>query len=152
VIALRPFEPTDDAALISWLRSAAELTLFTGPKLTWPLTSEQLDGIRATPEFAAFTAIVDDEVIGHIELISTGDDSARIGRVLLDPAQRGRGLGEALVRAAIAEASARGIRSLSLFVYPDNTPAVRLYEKLGFTSHGESELLPGSTLMELSLG
>ncbi len=151
MISLRRFEPDDDAALISWVRSPEELVLFTGPVLTWPLTTDQLDGLRANPLFTAFTAIEAGEVVGHIELISTGPDSARMGRVLVDPAQRGRGLGEQLVRAFIAEAAARGIRTLGLFVFPDNIPAVRLYEKLGFEHRGPSDLLPGSDVMELAL-
>ena len=151
MISLRSFEPADDAALISWLRSPEELVLFTGPVLSWPLTADQLDALRANPKFTAFTATDADEVVGHIELISTGPDSARMGRVLVDPAKRGLGLGEQLVRALIAEAAARGIRTLGLFVFPDNTPAVRLYEKLGFENCGASDLLAGSEVMELAL-
>lgn len=150
-VTLRPFAPADDAALISWLRTPEELTLFTGPRLTWPLTTDQLDELRATAEFVPFTAVADDgSVVGHIELVLTGADSARMARVLVDPAQRGRGLGEKLVRAVIAEAQERGIRSLTLFVFPDNTPAVTLYEKLGFEHRGASDQLNGAVLMELA--
>lgn len=152
MITLRAFAPADDAALISWLRTPDELTLFTGPRLTWPLTTEQLDELRATPEFSPFTAVDEDGTpVGHIELVSTGPTSARVARVLVDPAQRGRGLGEQLTRAIIAEAAERGIRSLALFVFPDNTPAITLYEKLGFEHRGPSDQLSGALLMELLL-
>lgn len=150
MLTLRPFQPEDDAALISWLRTPEELVLFTGPVLSWPLDSAQLDGLRANPQFSPFTAVDDTGTpVGHVELVSTGDDSARIGRVLVDPARQGQGLGELVVRAAIAEAWDRGIRSLALFVFPENTRAVRLYEKLGFVHRGPSEQLSGSLLMEL---
>lgn len=152
MIALRAFAEHDDAALISWLRTPEELALFTGPRLTWPLTTDQLDELRATPEFSAFTAV--DEhgtAVGHIELVSTGTDSARVARVLVDPAQRGRGLGRQLMRGIIAIASRRGIRSLALFVIEGNAPAITLYENLGFEHRGPSEQLSGALLMQLEL-
>jgi ribosomal protein S18 acetylase RimI-like enzyme len=44
---------------------------------------------------------------------------------------RGRGIGTALVRAAVAEARSRGFPALSLSVEREN-PAARLYEREGF--------------------
>jgi mycothiol synthase len=50
------------------------------------------------------------------------------------PAFRGRGLGEALLRAAFAEFRSRGLATVGLKVDADNpTGAVRLYERLGMT-------------------
>jgi len=45
---------------------------------------------------------------------------------------RGLGLGQGLVRAALAEAAARGARRVHLLVFAAQTPAIGLYEKLGF--------------------
>lgn len=149
MLALRRFEPRDDEALISWLPTPEELYLFTGPRLVWPLDSAQLDGLRADAAFTPFTAELDGAVVGHIELVSTGEGEARVARVLIAPDRQGRGLGEQLVRAALAEARARGIRSLTLFVLPDNARAIALYEKLGFEHRGPSEVLSGALLMEL---
>ena len=48
-------------------------------------------------------------------------------------AYRRKGLGEALMRALLrAVAQERSLREVWLWVRPDNTPARRLYEKLGF--------------------
>ncbi|MGH3014047.1 MAG: GNAT family N-acetyltransferase [Gaiellaceae bacterium] len=49
--------------------------------------------------------------------------------------ERGRGAGTELVRALLAQARAEGFRAISLSVEPDN-PAVRLYERAGFTRIG----------------
>jgi ribosomal protein S18 acetylase RimI-like enzyme len=149
LISLRRFEPRDDASLISWLRTPEELYLFTGPRLRWPLDTTQLDGLRADESFTPFTAELDGAAVGHIELVSTGEGRARVARVLIAPELQGRGLGEQLVRAVLAEARARGIRSLTLFVLPDNARAIALYEKLGFEHRGPSEQLHGALLMEL---
>ena len=54
---------------------------------------------------------------------------------------RGKGVGEALVRASLDEAGRLGFRILQFnAVAVDNTPARRLYEKLGFTPLG---VIPG---------
>jgi mycothiol synthase len=51
-----------------------------------------------------------------------------------DPDRQGSGLGRALVAAGLASLHERGIHTGMLFVDAINEPAVRLYEKLGFTT------------------
>jgi ribosomal protein S18 acetylase RimI-like enzyme len=138
-LRLRPFDPADDGPLISWLRTPEELFLFTGPLLSFPLTTAQLDGLRADPAITQFTALDGESAVGHVELVSTGEGEARIARVLVDPARQGRGLGELLLRAVVAEARGRGIRLLTLRVIPTNTRAMALYKKLGFRFTGEQD-------------
>jgi GNAT superfamily N-acetyltransferase len=48
--------------------------------------------------------------------------------------ERGRGVGAALLAAALAQAALDGHRRVSLSVEPDN-PALRLYERSGFARH-----------------
>jgi ribosomal protein S18 acetylase RimI-like enzyme len=49
---------------------------------------------------------------------------------------RGRGLGERLIRAALAAAAAAGFERVSLSVYGTNTRAAALYRKVGFALEG----------------
>ena len=49
---------------------------------------------------------------------------------------RGRGLGERLIRAALAAAEEAGFERISLSVYARNTRAVALYRKVGFVLEG----------------
>jgi ribosomal protein S18 acetylase RimI-like enzyme len=64
----------------------------------------------------------------------------RIYSVVVDPALRGQGLGERLVRTAERQARADGLAGLSLEVRQDNAAARRLYARLGYT---ELLSLPG---------
>ncbi len=48
------------------------------------------------------------------------------------PAWRGRGLGRAIMLQALRQFYARGYRSVALSVDADNTPAVSLYDSIGF--------------------
>jgi len=63
------------------------------------------------------------------------EDFGKIIMVWVDPAYRGRGIGLRLVRATMAEARAPRYR---LTVVEGNAPAIRTYERLGFTATGFS--------------
>ena len=56
----------------------------------------------------------------------------RLEELVVDEGARGRGVGEALVRAVIAEAWGRGMRELELTSGSHRDAANRLYGRLGF--------------------
>ena len=49
---------------------------------------------------------------------------------------RRRGIGRALLAAAVEWARGAGVRKLELHVFPHNEPAIRLYEGYGFEREG----------------
>lgn len=57
---------------------------------------------------------------------------AWIEDVVVDEAQRGRGIGEALTREALRRAGDAGARTVDLTSRPSRTEANRLYRRLGF--------------------
>ncbi|ANY06403.1 mycothiol synthase [Pseudonocardia sp. HH130630-07] len=68
---------------------------------------------------------------------ATGDEPA-MGEVYVlgvDPAAHGRGLGGMLTAAGLRHLHDRGLDTVLLYVEADNAPAVRVYERLGFTVH-----------------
>jgi ribosomal protein S18 acetylase RimI-like enzyme len=81
-----------------------------------------------------FYARVDNRLVGYGRLDRGYGDASAVGVVALTvlEAYRRKGLGEALMRALLRAASAGKLREVWLSVRPDNTPALRLYEKLGF--------------------
>lgn len=79
------------------------------------------------------TGIVDDG--GQPQLVS----------MWVDPALRGRRLGESLVNAVVQWALDGGFERLSLWVNEDNDSAIRLYQRVGFRSTDRTDVLrPGS--------
>jgi len=61
--------------------------------------------------------------------------------MFVDPAERGRGVGRALVEAVTAWACAREAGCLSLWVGSANNPALALYAACGFRPTGETQPL-----------
>jgi len=52
--------------------------------------------------------------------------------VVVDESARGSGVGEALSRAALAEATRRGTKTVELTSRPSREAANRLYQRIGF--------------------
>ena len=66
----------------------------------------------------------------------------------VEPGDRGRGAGRALLDAAIAWARSRALDRLELWVTRDNGPAVRLYERVGFADTGRRDVLPSNPALQ----
>ena len=88
---------------------------------------------------ASLVARLGGEAIGLANLGLRGVD-AWVGGIGIVPAHRGQGHGEALMRALLDEARARGVRRVWLEVIVENTAAAALYEKLGFLDVRELEV------------
>ncbi len=91
------------------------------------------DGV-ASASLVAVT-VDDDRVIGHVGVDLAPYDVASLGMVV-DQAWRGRGVGGALVQAAIDWSRQRGAHKLTLQVWPHNHGARRLYRRHGFVEEG----------------
>jgi RimJ/RimL family protein N-acetyltransferase len=154
IVGLRPSRPEDDAAQITWVASAEETARFAGPSLTFPITSAQLRAHRDDPAIHALVAFVaPDEItpIGRIDVVDLGDGAGRLSRVLIDPAQRGRGYAGPMISCALTHARAAGLKTLELHVFKDNSPAIRAYERLCFTITGDAPRDARQQTMRLDL-
>lgn len=139
---LRPARPTDGRALA---RLFAEVRAEGRWLITPPGTvSEPTEGfwiaemIRSN-EHLVLLAEADAEVVGNV-LVSTDRNAAtqHIGTLAICVARGWRdvGIGSALVSGAQAWARERGLRKLSLGVFPDNERAIAVYERAGFEREG----------------
>ena len=80
-------------------------------------------------------ALEDDRVIGYVGSQSSIDE-ADIMNVAVHPDFRRQGIAEALINRLVADLKERDIHALLLEVRVSNTPAITLYEKLGFSQVG----------------
>jgi ribosomal protein S18 acetylase RimI-like enzyme len=100
-----------------------------------PPTTHALQEIVSSEASVLFIARVEGKIVGSLTLatfrIPTGL-RAWIEDVVVDGSARGHGVGEALNRAAIEEARARGAVTVDLTSRPSREAANRLYQRLGF--------------------
>jgi RimJ/RimL family protein N-acetyltransferase len=99
-----------------------------------------LKALRRYPNAAVLVAEqADGTIIGRLSLArDTHPASAHVGDIGLMVAKeaRGRGVGRALLDAAVEWARGAAIRKLELHVFPWNEPAIQLYERFGFEREG----------------
>jgi ribosomal protein S18 acetylase RimI-like enzyme len=83
------------------------------------------------PDERRFVAVEDGNVAGTLRLTETTQRTMIYGFVI-EERHRGRRLGTRLLTAVIEQLRGEGMADVGLEVDPENTPAVRLYERFGF--------------------
>ena len=78
--------------------------------------------------------------------ISAVLDEAEVGNIVVAASKRNHGIGKSLLEAAVDELRCSGVKVLYLEVESGNTPAVRLYEKMGFKVYNTRENYYGQGL------
>lgn len=129
-LEIRPAERVDDELVAAFAELIPQLSSSSPPP-----AADHLAAIVASPDAVLYLALVDDVIVGSLTLafyrIPTGL-KAWIEDVVVGESARGHGVGEALNRAAIAEAAHRGAKNVSLTSRDSREAANRLYQRLGF--------------------
>jgi RimJ/RimL family protein N-acetyltransferase len=145
MLALAPFTEEDFDRLIGWMTSLEEYLFWTAYVFPYPLTRETLARhLRESAERGdrlIFKGVLTEsgEAVGHLELgaLDVRNRSLRIGRVLVAPGFRGRGIGEEMMRAALGVAFGQlGMHRVELGVFDVNPRAIACYERVGFRHDG----------------
>ena len=87
------------------------------------------DGATVAAAFALFEL----EDADDVQWRAPQAKAVGLGRFAVHPDYQGRGVGLSAIREARRIARARGAQYLRLFVMPVNRPAIRFYERVGFT-------------------
>jgi len=125
---IREATPADMAAV-----SARFGVLVTRP----PRDEGRRPDAPTSQECTRWVAVVGSGVVGFVELVVRGAGAgpsagAWLHSLTVWTPYRGLGVGETLTREVLARAAACGAPELLIVVSADNTPALRLYDKLGF--------------------
>ena len=137
-VGVRRATPDDVDAIVELYVAVVEEGRWLGGQLPVDRAARRdrfLAEIDASDKNASLVAAVDDEVVGHAGVDLTPYDVAGLG-MMVDARWRGRGVGGALVRAAIDAARQLGAHKLALQVWPHNEVARRLYLRHGFVEEG----------------
>jgi RimJ/RimL family protein N-acetyltransferase len=140
---IRKAEPGDAAALVelgSQVGSEPEGWLITAND--WRSAADErryLRALRRYPHASVMVAEEDGRIVGRLSLARDQHPAsyhvADLG-LMVAASHRRRGIGRALLDAAVEWAQDSGVRKLELHVFPHNEPALRMYEAYGFEREG----------------
>ena len=143
MIRLEPLEKRDYGQIVEWIDSPKLLIQWGGTPFSYPLTKDDLREHYETDDGEAerlgFKAVADDHMVGSLELdrIDREHDSAAISRVFVDPDERDRGVGAAMLREALEFGfEDHSLHRIHLAVFEFNEPAISCYETVGFVREG----------------
>jgi ribosomal protein S18 acetylase RimI-like enzyme len=131
-VLIRAATPADHAVLLDMMEEfnrAEHIEMrreVTAPALTRLLTDDSLGLVLIADDRSAYAVLT-----WGFDLEFGGRD-AFLTEVYVSPSARRTGLGRALMASAITFARSAGAGAITLGVYPENTPAVALYEGTGF--------------------
>ncbi|WP_328729072.1 mycothiol synthase [Streptomyces jietaisiensis] len=139
-VRVRTFRPGQDDT--AWLAANAEA--FAHHPEQGSLTQRDLDDRMAEPWFdpeGFFLAERAGELLGfHWTKTHAEEGLGEVYVVGVRPSAQGGGLGRALTTIGLRHLAERGLPTAMLYVDADNTAAVTVYERLGFTTH-ETDLM-----------
>jgi ribosomal protein S18 acetylase RimI-like enzyme len=131
-VEVRPARAEDARAIAELFAAVAEERdgIATEP----PVDLDARAAAFAASAAGALVAIADTAIVGTIH-VEPRHGVGEIG-MLVDREWRGRGVGSALLAAAIDRARGDGLHKLSLEVFPHNAAGRALYRKYGFVEEG----------------
>ena len=143
---LRDYRPADADIICGWITNETALYEWSADRYgTYPLTPAAIEAnyapLRGSRRFLPLTAVEENgDVLGHILIRYPNEDddrTVRFGFVIVDPAQRGKGLGSTMLRLAVTYArDVLHARYIGLGVFEQNAAARRCYEAVGFAETG----------------
>ena len=139
---LRPARPTDGrglARLFAAVRSEGRWLITAPGAVSEPSESFWISEMIRAAEHLVLVAEADGEVVGNILVsVDRGVATEHIGVLSITIADGWRdvGIGTVLVETAQRWSRERGLRKLSLGVFPENERAIAVYAKRGFVREG----------------
>jgi RimJ/RimL family protein N-acetyltransferase len=100
-----------------------------------PVDIDERAGQFARSAASAAVAAAGDRIIGMIHVEASRHGFGEFGMLVVRD-WRGRGVGSALVQAAIDWARGQGLHKLGLEVFAHNAAGIAMYRKCGFTEEG----------------
>lgn len=139
-IEIRPARPRDASAFHRMWKDVIDEGWLRSQELNDPVKTYKRLFKRSWSENGAWiVAVRDDQILGLVsltrELYPATRHVASLG-IGVASAERGSGVGAALMSEAFRWAASVGVHRVILSVYPDNIPAAGLYAKFGFVQEG----------------
>ncbi|MFG1654903.1 GNAT family N-acetyltransferase [Micromonospora chersina] len=126
---LNAFEASHSAAVAGWVLSAEECRRWCNRE---EVSAEAVVGWAAESDVTAYVAVESGRPVAYGELwIDDEEHEVELARLIVAPANRGRGVGRELV-ARLTDEALRRYPAGFMRVHPDNEPALRCYAAAGY--------------------
>jgi RimJ/RimL family protein N-acetyltransferase len=136
-LTVRPAVESELDAVVNILWSVAGEGRWVGTELPFDRRERRrlYERMMHSSAGTVVVAEVDGRIVGQASVQVASYGVADLGMAILD-GYRGRGIGTALLTAAIEWAAGTGSHKMSLEVWPHNQAGLALYRKLGFVEEG----------------
>ena len=139
-MTLRPFNINDAPTILSWCKDKHAFRLWSADRYKeFPAQPDEMMEQYKGENMYPLTAVVEEEIIGHILLRFPSEDKSviRFGFVIVDDSKRGKGYGKQMLQLAILKAKQDFCaRNITLGVFYNNPSAIHCYESVGFVVIG----------------
>jgi len=137
-ITLRLIRPQDIEYFSKWWRDPDLIKVTSGDttELSDAQISEYFGHIIKPHEALHYMVDLNNKTIGHISLQKREGPWWETQIVLGDKASRGKGYGVQAIHQLLDKAMVQGIDHIYLEVRPENTRAIKTYQKVGFSQVG----------------
>ena len=133
MIRIRPYKSTDANTILSWCQDERAFYQWTaGVMGEFPITDNEFSFVENLMPFTAFN---ENGVLGFFTYRNPNDnmDELRMGFVIVDPNERGKGYGKAMLQLGLQYAfEIYGAKKVSLGVFENNASAYHCYKAVGF--------------------
>lgn len=140
ILRIRPCKKQDGDFVMKWLTDEKMMRMWCRETFSFPLTKEQMNAhyekLEQAEDSWGFTALNQEGIaVGSFQMsrVNYQKSSVHLGYIVVDPAQRGKGLGYSMVSKAVRYGvDILGMKRITLNVFDSNPGARRCYEKVGF--------------------
>ena len=140
IMRLRPYKACDAETIVKWIKSEYSFRQWCADRFeTYPINAEMMneyyDALKDNDTYFEMTAFDDSGVVGHFifRFIDEEKKIVRFGFIILDDAQRGKGLGKEMLMLACNYAfNILKVEKITLGVFANNESAYHCYKAAGF--------------------
>jgi ribosomal protein S18 acetylase RimI-like enzyme len=138
--SLLEFRDAHAREVARWATSFDEVLMWAGSDAGWPFDVSSFRRWHADPDVKPYVLRGGDVLIGYGEVwIDESEREVELGRIIVNPANRGVGVGRHLVRLLLERASHSGFPDAFVRVVPDNYAAIACYRSAGFSRVPDEE-------------
>jgi ribosomal protein S18 acetylase RimI-like enzyme len=136
---LREFRDAHAREISRWPTSMEEVRRWAGSGTGFPVDVSVFRLWHAEPDVKPYVLCDGDALVGYGEVwVDEAEREVELGRIIVRPASRSRGVGRRFVRLLLQRAALSGLPDAFVRVVPDNHAAIACYRSAGFSPVSQS--------------